>query len=1279
MALRVLGTLLTLGVLLFLGLRVALPHIDQFRPQIAKLIGGFMGQTVSITALEGEWRGLLTVGLSMQGVRLLDESGEETILELERARLTIDPLSSFLKGRILPGDLTVEGARIAIIREPDGTFAAQGLDETQSTLDATLSADAPRDTYAQWILTQEALRLESATIIWHDRRRGRAPVTLTDVRLKLAFDGTRHSLIGAARLPDNLGDRLGFNLDLLGDPLSRDWSGTVGLQADAIDLFALAGVHKWFSRLGAAGQISLDIDTDWAKTQLIASQGDYTIRNASLLSRAGLNPIEQAEGHFRLQRLERGWRLEVEQSNLTSSHGAWPPTQAQLEFEAGEQPEDAATLRGEFGFVRIEDVLPLVAKWGPENLPTQLSRLPLHGDLENLAFVATLDQEEVQDLTFETDVLNAGTPALSGLSGHLQGDLAQGRFEIEARDLAMDFPAMFTNPVRLSHAQGPLTWRRRGTGWWLETEGLQLSHAHVSGELAGKLHWPYGNSLPILDMGLAVESANLKHLPEFLPVGILRPRFAAWLLRAVKSGYVRDAELRFRGYAGDYPYQGAEDSFNVNGNLVDVELDYSPRWPSISDFQASFEIHDTRLELQATGGSVFDSVIESGSAIIDKLDVTRPVLNLQTQVAGSAEDGIRFLQEGTLKDRFGTFAASVKLAGNIKVNLDLTMPLPKGKRKVQGSIALLQNTVALQGIGTAFEALEGAFEFSGGGLSASNLQARYLDSPVSIDVSRSPDKPGSTEVTLRGSSDKAFLIRQLHAIQLFADPRDPPRVLNHVHGSTDWEAIVDFPDRWGQKGEEAKLHVESSLVGLHFDLPPPFDKPKSEPSQLVVETTFSSSPERAVSIRYGAEMGGRFELTSNSEGFLLKRGALVFGDPSPPLPPSDGLYVGGGLDALSIDRWLEVVTEPDPAQTEPADYPILRVLKEVEIRTTELELLGNVFAGAHLTLARDAEQRWATRVSGDSVAGKVVFPHADEQDAPVVIALEKLVLSAIDETTERPRYDPRRFPPLKFSSRSVIYDDVNVGTVKFSSTPHEDGLSVDSLYVLADGFEASAVGSWTLEDSRHRSQFVTELHADELNKLLRVLDHSKDAASGGATDILLNLDWAGSPAQFSLASASGVVHLRSNRGRLLDVKPGATGRLVGFLIMTSLPRRLKLDFSDLYGEGIVYDLIEGSFAIENGHAYTNNLIVESETARIEVAGRTGLINEDYDQVVTVTPKLASSLPLAPVWLIEKVFKKKGFDKAFAYQYTITGSWDDPVIERIAVDGESKSEDEQAER
>ena len=171
----------------------------------------------------------------------------------------------------------------------------------------------------------------------------------------------------------------------------------------------------------------------------------------------------------------------------------------------------------------------------------------------------------------------------------------------------------------------------------------------------------------------------------------------------------------------------------------------------------------------------------------------------------------------------------------------------------------------------------------------------------------------------------------------------------------------------------------------------------------------------------------------------------------------------------------------------------------------------------------------------------------------------------------------------------------------------------------------------------------------------------------GTTDISLRGSWMGTPADFALERLTGVMHFLSTDGRLTQFQPGVTGHVFGLLTITSLPRRLILDFGDLFKEGFGYDRIEGSFAIENGNAYTDDLFMESDTARFEVVGRTGLTSEDYDQLVTVIPKISSSLPLIPIWIAQKILDRNVFDKAFAYQYTITGPWDEPDVELVRTD------------
>ncbi|MDQ7073371.1 MAG: AsmA-like C-terminal region-containing protein [Gammaproteobacteria bacterium] len=130
--------------------------------------------------------------------------------------------------------------------------------------------------------------------------------------------------------------------------------------------------------------------------------------------------------------------------------------------------------------------------------------------------------------------------------------------------------------------------------------------------------------------------------------------------------------------------------------------------------------------------------------------------------------------------------------------------------------------------------------------------------------------------------------------------------------------------------------------------------------------------------------------------------------------------------------------------------------------------------------------------------------------------------------------------------------------------------------------------------------------------------------------------------------------------------------------IAALPRRLSLDFSDLFGKGFTFDSITGDFKFKNGLALTDNFMLKSASAEIVITGVTDLVNQQYDQKVTVIPNVSSTLPLAgavaggpiglgvgtAILLVDKLTDKL-FDKniinVISYKYDLTGPWDDPAV------------------
>jgi uncharacterized protein YhdP len=139
------------------------------------------------------------------------------------------------------------------------------------------------------------------------------------------------------------------------------------------------------------------------------------------------------------------------------------------------------------------------------------------------------------------------------------------------------------------------------------------------------------------------------------------------------------------------------------------------------------------------------------------------------------------------------------------------------------------------------------------------------------------------------------------------------------------------------------------------------------------------------------------------------------------------------------------------------------------------------------------------------------------------------------------------------------------------------------------------------------------------------------------------------------------------------------GRLLGVLSLQALPRRVTLDFRDVFSAGFAFDSVTGAVTMQNGIMHTDDLRLAGTAAIVDIAGDADLARETQRLRVRVQPSLASGIsagaaalflanPLvgaavgAGTLLAQKMFNNP-FDQLFSYEYSVTGNWDDPVVTR----------------
>ena len=129
--------------------------------------------------------------------------------------------------------------------------------------------------------------------------------------------------------------------------------------------------------------------------------------------------------------------------------------------------------------------------------------------------------------------------------------------------------------------------------------------------------------------------------------------------------------------------------------------------------------------------------------------------------------------------------------------------------------------------------------------------------------------------------------------------------------------------------------------------------------------------------------------------------------------------------------------------------------------------------------------------------------------------------------------------------------------------------------------------------------------------------------------------------------------------------------------MQALPRRLALDFRDVFDSGFSFDQATGTFEMRNGQARTDDVLLKSSAANISISGITDLAERRYDQLLTIRPGVGNTLPIigaltagpggAAAGLALQGLLHNQLAEATKVRYRVTGPWDEPVFEPVEIE------------
>lgn len=380
----------------------------------------------------------------------------------------------------------------------------------------------------------------------------------------------------------------------------------------------------------------------------------------------------------------------------------------------------------------------------------------------------------------------------------------------------------------------------------------------------------------------------------------------------------------------------------------------------------------------------------------------------------------------------------------------------------------------------------------------------------------------------------------------------------------------------------------------------------------------------------------------------------------------------GPLANIQVSSDLKGVASSLPVPFSKAEDTALPVKLSMDIMPDDsLNLMLNYHDLASLD-ARYAKQLWSMGLKSSELRGKIQFSAESFQDNPVNLKIDYLNLSAYmqdDTDLEKTSFKPMDLPVVSLQAGEIIWKKTSFKNINLKTHKTHSGLVVDNISFDVPNIHLTGKGSW-LSSWRipNRTEFDFSLSSKDLGRGLSTLGISKsikDTKGSGH----FKWAWNDAPYNFSWDKLEGSSTLNLKDGRLVDFEPGA-GRILGILNFETL---LSLDFGKQVSGGFAFDKMRGSFRFSEGDVFTDDFSIKGKVADIAMKGRVGLAKEDYDQVVTVTPGVGSTLSVigtvaggatigAAILFFQKIL---GLDKIAEYKYSVTGSWENPRVKLLS--------------
>ncbi|MCL7068227.1 AsmA2 domain-containing protein YhdP [Escherichia coli] len=1244
------AALVVIAALLVSGLRIALPHLDAWRPEILNKIESATGMPVEASQLSASWQNF---GPTLEAHDIRAELKDGGEFSVKRVTLALDVWQSLLHMRWQFRDLTFWQLRF----RTNTPITSGGSDDS---LEASHISDL-------FLRQFDHFDLRDSEVSFLTPSGQRAELAIP--QLTWLNDPRRHRAEGLVSLSSLTGQHgvMQVRMDLRDDEglLSN---GRVWLQADDIDLKPWLG--KWMQ-----DNIALETAQFSLEGWMTIDKGDVTGGDV-WLKQGGASWLGEKQTHTlsvnnltaHITRENPGWQFSIPDTRITMDGKPWPSGALTLAWipeqdVGGKDNKRSDELRiraSNLELAGLEGIRPLAAKLSPALGDVWRSTQP-SGKINTLALDIPLQaadktrfQASWSDLAWKQWKL---LPGAEHFSGTLSGSVENGLLTASMKQAKMPYETVFRAPLEIADGQATISWLNNDKGFQLDGSDIDVKAKAVHAR-GGFRYLQPANDEPWLGILAGISTDDGSQAWRYFPENLMGKDLVDYLSGAIQGGEADNATLVYGGNPQLFPYKHNEGQFEVLVPLRNAKFAFQPDWPALTNLDIELDFINDGLWMKTDGVNLGGVRASNLTAVIP--DYSKEKLLIDADIKGPGKAVGPYFDETPLKDSLGATLQELQLDGDVNARLHLDIPLNGELVTAKGEVTLRNNSLFIKPLDSTLKNLSGKFSFINSDLQSEPLTASWFNQPLNVDFStKEGAKAYQVAVNLNGNWQPA----KTGVL--------PEAVNEALSGSVAWDGKVGI-DLPYHAGATYNIELNGDLKNVSGHLPSPLAKPAGEPL--------------AVNVKVDGNLNS-FELTGqagadnhfNSRWLLGQKLTLdraIWAADSktlPPLPKQSGVELN--MPPMNGAEWLALFQKGAAESVGgAASFP-----QHITLRTPMLSL-GN--------------QQWnnLSIVSQPTANGTLVEAQGREINATLAMRNNAPWLANIkylyynpsvaktrgDSTPSSPfptteRINFRGWPDAQIRCTECWFWGQKFGRIDSDITISGDTLTLTNGLIDTGFSRLTADGEWVNNPGNERTSLKGKLRGQKIDAAAEFFGVTTPIRQS-SFNVDYDLHWRKAPWQPDEATLNGIIHTQLGKGEITEINTGHAGQLLRLLSVDALMRKLRFDFRDTFGEGFYFDSIRSTAWIKDGVMHTDDTLVDGLEADIAMKGSVNLVRRDLNMEAVVAPEISATVGVAAAFAVNPIVGAAVFaaskvlgplwSKVSILRYHISGPLDDPQINEV---------------